>query len=197
MRSHWQGKPRGGSRRRYCFLAFLLPLAGFSLPAGLPQVKANSAQEKPASKSHLGGERRQRDFQAAVSAYTAQRYADAECKLQPLIAASPNNFEINELAGLVYEAEGHDEKANYYLTRAVRINPTAVAAVTALAANLIRLHRNTEAEAQLQKAVEVEPISNEANHNLGEFYVQLGRLPEAIPYLERAQEFNADDYNNG
>jgi predicted Zn-dependent protease len=43
--------------------------------------------------------------------------------LQPLIAASPNNFEINELAGLVYVAQGQDEKANAYLARAVRLNP--------------------------------------------------------------------------
>lgn len=173
MRFHWLSKPRGGSRCRYCSLVSLLLLAGFFLPAGLPQVKANSAQEESASKSNLGGEHWQRDFQAAVSAYTAQRYADAHRKLQPLIAASPNNFEINELAGLVYVAQGEDEKANAYLARAVHLNPRAIACVTALAANLLRLHRNSEAEAQLCKAVELEPGSDEANHNLGEFYIQV------------------------
>jgi len=151
----------------------------------------------PEQKSPASASRPQSDFQAAVAACSSRRYVDAEHRLQSLIAARPNSFEVNKLAGLVYVAEGHDEKANHYLTRAVRINPTAAAAVTALAANLIRLHRNTKAEVQLRKAVELEPTSNEANHNLGEFYVRLGRLPEAIPYLERAQELNADDYNNG
>jgi Flp pilus assembly protein TadD len=197
MRSHCLGKHRVGFKHLYCFAASLLLLPGFSLAAGLAAVKRNSAQEKHASKSNLGGERRQRDFQAAVSAYAAQRYADAQRMLQPLIAAGPNDFEINELAGLVYVAQGRDEEANAYLARAVRLNPQAAAAVTALAANLLRLHRNSEAEVQLGKAVELEPGSDEANHNLGEFYIQGAKLAQAIPYLRRAQELNPGNYNNG
>jgi predicted Zn-dependent protease len=187
---------RVGSMRLFCFVASFLLLPGFFLAAGLAVVEANSAQEKHASESNLGGERRQRDFQAAVSAYTAQRYADAQRMLQPLIAASPNNFEINELAGLVYVAQGQDEKANVYLARAVRLKPRAAAAVTNLAANLVRLHRNSEAEVQLRKAVELEPGSDEANHNLGEFYIQVAELAQAIPYLQRSQELNSGNYNN-
>jgi tetratricopeptide (TPR) repeat protein len=180
-----------------CIVVSFLLMHWAPLSAALFGMNMGPAQNSPAAASRPQSERWQHDFQAAVAAYASRRYIDAEHRLQSLIAARPNSFEVNELAGLVYGAEGHDEKANHYLTRAVRINPTAVAAVTALAANLIRLHRSTEAEVQLKKAAELEPTSNEANHNLGEFYVQLGRLPEAIPYLERAQELNADDYNNG
>jgi tetratricopeptide (TPR) repeat protein len=63
--------------------------------------------------------------------------------------------------------------------------------------NLARLHRAREAEAQFRQAVRLDPRSHTPNHNLGEFYVQAGKLAEAIPYLRRAQEIDAGDYNNG
>jgi len=55
----------------------------------------------------------------------------------------------------------------------------------------------TEAEVHLRKAVELAPETYDANHNLGELYVQLNKLQEAIPYLKRAQEINPSAYNNG
>jgi tetratricopeptide (TPR) repeat protein len=136
-------------------------------------------------------------FQVAVNAYQAERYAEAQRELLPLLAANPDSFEINELTGLVYVALGQDEKAHTYLAKAVRLNPTSAAAHTTLAANLVRVHRNTEAEAQFRKAVDLEPQSYDANHNLGEFYIQAHALAQALPYLKRAQEINPRAYNNG
>jgi len=173
----------------------LIPWAPLS--AALFGMTMGPAQKSPASTSQTQSERWQHDFQAAVAAYASKRYVDAERRLQPVIAAQADSFEVNELAGLVYVAEGHDEKANFYLRRAVCIKPKDVAAVTELAANLIRLHRNTEAEVELRSAVGLQPAGNEVNHNLGEFYVQSGKLRDAIPYLERAQELSPPDYNNG
>src|SRR5262245_30067020 len=51
-------------------------------------------------------------------------------------------------------------------------------------------------EAQLQKTLRASPQSFAANHNLGEFYIQQGRLAAAIPYLEKAQQTDPKHYAN-
>ena len=43
----------------------------------------------------------------------------------------------------------------------------------------------------------LEPHSFDANHNLGEFYVQSGKISEAAPFLERAQKIRPSAYDNG
>jgi tetratricopeptide (TPR) repeat protein len=136
-------------------------------------------------------------FQTALTLYRAGKFTDAQQQLQALYRTNPNNFEINELNGLIYAALGRDEDATPYLERAVRINPNLPDARTTLAVGLVRLHRMTEAEVHLRKAAELAPETYDANHNLGELYIQLNKLQEAVPYLKRAQEINSSAYNNG
>ena len=52
-------------------------------------------------------------------------------------------------------------------------------------------------ESVLRQAVTLNPNSFEANHRLGEFYLQAGKLKTGIPYLEKAQHLNPDHYVNG
>lgn len=49
-------------------------------------------------------------------------------------------------------------------------------------------------EQNLRKALEASPESFEANYNLGEFYIQAGKLAEAIPNLEKACRLNSSHY---
>ncbi|MBO0858662.1 MAG: tetratricopeptide repeat protein [Chloracidobacterium sp.] len=51
-------------------------------------------------------------------------------------------------------------------------------------------------ELKLKDAARRSPGSFEANHNLGEFYIQQGKLDAAIPYLEKAQRINPEHYVN-
>ncbi|HEY6403215.1 MAG TPA: tetratricopeptide repeat protein [Blastocatellia bacterium] len=51
-------------------------------------------------------------------------------------------------------------------------------------------------ELKLKEAVRRSPASFETNHNLGEFYIQQGKLNAAIPYLEKAQRLNPEHYVN-
>jgi tetratricopeptide (TPR) repeat protein len=51
-------------------------------------------------------------------------------------------------------------------------------------------------EVKLKELVRLDPRSFEANHNLGEFYIQQGKLPSAIPYLEKAQRISPSHYVN-
>ena len=135
-------------------------------------------------------------FQAAVAQYNAGKFAEAAGSLESLLREVPESFEVNELLGLVYSAQSQDAKANVRLEKAVQLNPRSAAARTNLAANLTRLGKADLAGLQFRKAVELEPQSFDANHNMGEFYVQSGKIPEAIPFLERAQRI-APSYDNG
>jgi tetratricopeptide (TPR) repeat protein len=60
---------------------------------------------------------------------------------------------------------------------------------------------STSAQAQIERnlkqAEEDHPQSFEANHRLGEFYLQVGRLKPGIPYLEKAQQLDPAHYVNG
>ena len=134
---------------------------------------------------------------AALTAYKTQRYPAAQSDLELLVKSVPNSFEVNELLGLVYVAQGKQQEANRYLAKAVRLKPNVAEARTALATNLLGLHRADEAEIQLKRVVEMEPHSYDANHNLGEFYIQTEKIPSALPFLKHAQEIDPTAYNNG
>ena len=138
-----------------------------------------------------------RRFLSALAAYKAQRYAAAQGELEPLAKAAPDSFEVNELLGLVYLAQGKQEEANGFLVKAVRLRPNVAEARTALATNLLALRHADEAELQFKKVVQMEPHSYDANHNLGEFYIQSGKVASAIPFLKHAQELDPAAYNNG
>ncbi len=176
-------------------------LVSTALGACLPPAKANlvqsSGQAEISKPPSPGTEEAKRRFLRAVAAYREKRFPQALEELQWLLPRSPESFDVNELAGLVYIGLGQDDKASPYLAKAVRLNPRSAPARTVLATNLMRLHRTNEAESQFRKAVELEPGSYDVNHNLGEYYLQRGKLAEGIPYLQRAQQIEPTSYNNG
>ena len=160
-------------------------------PGAFGQQRAQSPDRQ---QSESGTNRR---FLSALEAYKAQQYAAAQNQLEALVKSAPGSFEVNELLGLVYVAQDKQEKANRFLAKAVELKPKVTEARTALATNLLALHRVDEAEFQFKKAAELNPRDYDANHNLGAFYVQAGKISEAIPFLQRAQDADLAAYNNG
>jgi len=57
--------------------------------------------------------------------------------------------------------------------------------------------RPGDVESMLRQAVASAPDSFEANHRLGEFYLQSGKLKTGIPYLEKARRIDPAHYVNG
>jgi tetratricopeptide (TPR) repeat protein len=159
-------------------------------------VAAGSSAQQVSSPQH-DQKPPDRRFLAALAAYRAQQYETAQKQLVPLVQSAPQNFEYNELLGLVYVAEGRHEQANPLLAKAVRLKPDELEARTELATNLMALHRTDEAEVQFKKAAALQPAGYDVNHNLGEFYIQAGKIADAVPYLKRAQEADPSAYNNG
>ena len=137
-----------------------------------------------------------RQFQSAVSQYNAGKFAEAAAQLETLLPYAPRTFEVHELLGLVYAGQSLDGKAVEQLQIAVRLKPDSAAARTNLAASLFHSGKSELAEGQFRKALELEPRNYDANHNLGELYIQAGKIVEAVPLLENAQEIRPS-YDNG
>jgi tetratricopeptide (TPR) repeat protein len=138
-----------------------------------------------------------REFQQAVAQYNDGKFAEAAVRLEHLLSAAPESFDVHELLGLVYSAQSKDVKANPHLEKAVRLKPDSAPARSNLAANLSRLGKPELALEQFRKAVEIEPQNFDTNHNLGESYIHAGQLAKAVPFLERAQRIDPSSYDNG
>ncbi|HEY6291635.1 MAG TPA: tetratricopeptide repeat protein [Terriglobia bacterium] len=169
--------------------ALVLCIAAALPPAARPQDPAGSTSPVTAALA--------RQFQSAAAHFDAGEYAAAEQELKPLLKQAPDNSQVNELAGLVYAAQGRNHEASAYLEKAVRLDPKSGAAHTNLAADLARLGDNTRAEAEFRKALDIEPGSFEANHDLAEFYVRLSKFQAAIPYFEKARTIDSSSFENG
>jgi tetratricopeptide (TPR) repeat protein len=137
-----------------------------------------------------------RQFQSAVSQYNAGRLAEAASQLETLLPHARGTFEVHELLGLVYAGQSQDAKAVEQLQIAVQLKPGSAAARTNLAASLFHSGKLDSAEGQFRKALELDPRDYDANHNLGELYIQNKRIADAVPLLEKAQEIRPS-YDNG
>lgn len=138
-----------------------------------------------------------RQFQAAVAQYNAGQFKEAAAQLEDLLPHVPNNFEVEELLGLVYASMSQDTKAISHLKAAVRLRPSSAAARTNLAASLSRLGSDELADVQLRKALALAPQDYTANHNLGELYIKAGKIAEGRLLLDRAQKADPSSYENG
>jgi tetratricopeptide (TPR) repeat protein len=150
-----------------------------------------------ASANQTGAEALDRKFQSALAHFNSGQYAAAQQELESLVKVLPRSFEVQELLGQVYSAEGLEEKATEPFEQAVRLRPQSGPARNNLATNLVRRGKMSLAEKEFKKGVELEPESFDANHNLGAFYLRAGRIAAAIPYLEKAQSRNPNAYDNG
>jgi len=180
--------------RAAALVTFVVLLGGRARPfapmAWLPPIGPSQADARE-------GGALDREFQSAQAHFNSGEYAAARQELEALARALPENFEVQELLGLVYCAEGQDEKATAPFQKAVRLRPESGPARNNLAANLARLGKMSLAEKEFKKVVQLEPESFDANRNLGAFYLRVGRIAVAIPYLEKAQNENPAAYDNG
>jgi len=129
--------------------------------------------------------------------YDSNHLDEAAVRLEQLVHEFPQNFDIHELLGMVYSAQGRESDAIEHLQNAVRLKPDSAAARTSLATNLVRARQLVPAENEFKKALALEPASYDTNHNLGEFYVAGGKIAQAIPYLGKAYQIRPTAYDNG
>ncbi len=189
-RLHCNGSFAVSARREIRSLAWRGLLSAFVL-GGATAAAGQGTQANPA-----GGEL-DRQFQAAVALYDAGKFAEAAAMLEKLEPRVPNDFQVQELMGLVYGSEAESDKAVEHLQRAVHLQPNSAAARTNLAASLAHAGKSDAAIEQLRVAIRLEPKDYDANHNLGELYIQTGKVAEATSLLEAAERANPKSYGNG
>src|SRR6266571_2946362 len=162
-------------RRTMVFLSGAALTAAFGARAGAlsPQAGAHAPSKL--------------DFQSALSHYNAGDYTRAAQELEALARQAPESFDVEELLGLVFSAEGKDAEALPRLEKAARLKPNSASARCNLAVNYSKLGKNDLAESAFKMAIALGPSNVDTNHDFGEFYVRAGKLPAAIPYLEEAQ----------
>lgn len=186
LRRRWTGKQVSKAGRflsATCCVGFWFSASAF---ADSPQAAA------PRSADDI-----QKGLAAAESYYTQQQYAQAERELHGLLQKVPQNYSANELLGLVLSAEGRDADATSFLKSAVHEHPTSVPARENLAANYAKRNQNTLAEMEFKTLVRLDPKNFDLQHNVGEFYINLGKIADAVVPLKAAQELKPTDYSNG
>jgi tetratricopeptide (TPR) repeat protein len=164
----------------------------FLASAALTLVAGAVASSAQAQKQDLD-----REFKEAVAQYEEGKFPDAALQLEKIAREVPDNFEVQELLGLVYAAQSLNDKANDHLESAVRLQPNSASARINYGNNLLRLGKLNLAQPQFEKAVALAPQDYDANHNLGEFYARSNKVAEALPLLERAQQIDPSSYDNG
>jgi tetratricopeptide (TPR) repeat protein len=100
---------------------------------------------------------------------------------------------LNLTAGLNYIKDGNYDKAIKEFTVAIEKYPKYDIAYSDRAAAFIQQKKFNEAEADLKKALEINPNSLEAHYNLAALYSIQNKLDSSLQALERALELGLKD----
>ncbi len=136
------------------------------------------------------------EYKAAAAAYQAGQYADAQRRLESLKHAYPKSFDINELLGLTYSAEGSLPQAVAQLRIAAGLAPVSATAEVNLGTTLLRTGETGQAKTSFEQALVHDPRDFDANRDLAALLLAQGRLADAVPYLRTAHDVRPDDYGS-
>jgi len=130
----------------------------------------------------------------AESALNAKNYDEALAILTSLHQQYPKDVEVIYKTGLVYAYQNNLPKAIKCFDQTILLNPKHAKSYGNRGFALYLLESRTEAEADLRKAVELEPQNAKFHHNLGAFLTD-ENSPEACIELKKARELGYNDPN--
>lgn len=164
--------------------ASILP-TGPALPNPYLQTKASVSRQAA------------QNFADATRAMRNKQWAQAESLLQKVIAENSKLSGAHLNLGLVYRAEGDDEKAEKSFNDAIIANPNNLDAYNALAL-LKREHGDfAAAQANYTKAIGVWPWHPESHKNLAILYdLYMGKNQEALAHYEAYQQLVGENDKN-
>ena len=136
-------------------------------------------------------------LQAASAKYDTRQYAEAAALLRAMLPGAAKNFDVHELLGLSYGAQGRTAEAVEQLSVAVKLKPNSAPAHTNLAAALMQAGKPEQAREQGEKALALDPHGYDANHNLAEIELSANHVGAAVPLLAEAQRARPAAYDNG
>lgn len=124
----------------------------------------------------------------AQESYRNDETGDAIRKCLQALEANPDNPDATYLAGFLYASRGDYADAERYLLRTLAIDDTYTDARNTLGVVYNNQARYEEAVAVLERAADdlLYPTPHLVLGNLGQSYLEAGRLPEAIDVLLRS-----------
>ena len=102
---------------------------------------------------------------------------------------------VRHVIGMEYLARGMAEDALHHLQRAIELDPNYTPSMLPAARMYLKVGRPGEALSLARRVAERDPVSAEAYVLAGLSSEALGRLTEALPFLERAFALNPQDTN--
>ena len=169
-------------------LALLLGVAHYHAddPARAVEVLLPIADRLP----EASVERREADQVLGLAAVVVGRYADAIPRLEATRRWAPRNSELVYALAQAYIQTHNPDAARGALAGIFDVPADSAAAHLVTAQVMSRLERDSDAEAQLAKALEKDPRLPSANLLLGQIALFRGRIPEAIALTTRELALN-------
>ena len=127
---------------------------------------------------------------AALDAYNARRFVEAQFICSQVLTFQPDNFDALSLLGIAQLDTGEKETAEATLQQALAIEPRSAEAHCNHGVALFELKRFEEARAAYEKALELKPKYATALNNLGNAWKHLGRSEKALLFYEKAIEID-------
>jgi len=115
-------------------------------------------------------------------------FAEAEKVLQQARKAAPNNADVHNLLGIVYDQKGDFKEAETAYQTAIKLNPKAVSPLANFGVLLVKLKREKEAVEIFETALKIKPDHPQSIINLGFLYHSAGDFPRAAEFLKKANQ---------
>lgn len=133
------------------------------------------------------------NIQLAAGFFGIGRLSDSQAHAEAALKLNPNSAEASYGLGLALAAQGEYDSAIAALHRAVEFGGGDPRYAQAVCELLIHQERWNEADAPCRTALSREPKETAHLYNLGRVSLKLGRIDEAIRYLQLAAERKPDD----
>jgi len=155
------------------------------------EMKASATQvtaSKPVSASSLykRSEQNQKLFEQAVDAGKQKKYEQAKTLLEQIVSNDPNDFVAWTELGTTFFNLSKSGDAEEAYQKAILVNTSFYPALLNLGKLQLSKKAFDKAIETLTKAVENNPKSAEANHFLGEAFLQNKKGSKAVGYLNEA-----------
>lgn len=125
-----------------------------------------------------------------LSLFLVGRYADAVPRLEATRTWADANAELGYVLGQAYVQVHQPDKARAAFARTFGLDEHSAAASLLAAQMMIRLQFETFAEAELRRAIEMEPKLPQAHVLLGQMALFRGHFDEAVAETERELAIN-------
>lgn len=143
-----------------------------------PTISAADVHERTAANKRL--------FKKAEDAVAQNDYDQAISLLTQLVANDKADYQAQSILGTIQASKGKYDEAEQAYVNALSAKPTFPPALLDFGKLRLKQKKFADAIDLLTRLIGLQPDSGEGNLLLGDAYVQTGRAPQAIPYLQAA-----------